>query len=998
MGRWRVRHCAAVVVSLFALLASTASAEAQYFGRNKVHYDRFDFRVLRTEHFDIYYYSEEEQATRLAGRMAERWYARLSRVLDHRFTHRQPIVLYASHPHFAQTNVTAESPGEGTGGLTERNKSRIALPFTAGLGETDHVLGHEIAHAFQIDIAKKSRQNAFSLPGWFIEGMAEYLSLGPVNVHTSMWLRDAALFDRLPTLDQLDDPRYFPYRYGHAFWSYLTGRFGEGIVSQMLRSRTRGAIKRLTEATSLSAEELQRDWHESVSTDGTERPRGISRPHLVLSARNDTARMHLAPALSPDGTQLVFMSERDRLSLDLFLADASTGAVSKKLLSTATDPHLDSLQYIQSSGAWDSTGRRFALTAVTESEPVLLTIDMARGGRPTEVKLPGIGEAYNPSWSPDGTRIVFSGLKGGLSDLFIYTVSTGAIERLTADGFADLQPSWSPDGRTIALSTDRFTSSLQTLTFGPLRVGLLDVASGVIRPAAADSSSAKQLSPQWSPDGRAIYFVSDRTSISNVYRIDLSSGDLRQVTAVSGGVTGITATSPALAVASGAGTLAFSVYRNGRYEIQTLNAARASAGLPVDTSMSAGTSDAFEAEGTLSNLLADPLFGLPSDGNFDVRPYDDRLRVEALAQPYIGAATTGDFGGVLRGSFGVVFGDTLRNRQLQTMVRAGTARDDFAAQVAYSNRIGQWNWGVVGGFAPSRFVGARRALFRGDTSVTREMTHLRYENEWAGLTSRYNINRARRFEFGVSVRRTGYQWQTQTRVVNSLTRQTTTRLTSETPAGAPVYLAEGEAAFVHDTAIMGPTGPVLGQRLRLEVAPAIGGLAYATVRADVRRYFLPVRPVTVAVRSQYAARYGSGSSDPRLTPLLLGLQTLVRGYDIGSYAADECGRAATSCSLVDELAGSRIGVINLELRAPILGLLTGDLDYGRLPVDAIAFVDAAFLSTRRPGETADRDRFRSIGVGARANLGGMVFEMAAARPFDRIRKGWTVSLLLRPGF
>ena len=36
-----------------------------------------------------------------------------------------------------------------------------------------------------------------------------------------MWLRDAAQHDRLPTLEQLDDPRYFPYRYGHAFWSYL---------------------------------------------------------------------------------------------------------------------------------------------------------------------------------------------------------------------------------------------------------------------------------------------------------------------------------------------------------------------------------------------------------------------------------------------------------------------------------------------------------------------------------------------------------------------------------------------------------------------------------------------------------------------------------------------------------------------------------------------------------------------------------------------------------
>src|SRR5436190_1035339 len=182
----------AVVVCLLTVVAVARPAEAQYFGRNKVHYDRLDFRVLQTDHFDIYYYAEEELATRYAARMAERWYARFSRLLDHTFTSRQPIVLYASHPHFAQTNVTPSAPSEGTGGLTENTKSRIAMPFAPGLGETDHVLGHEIAHAFQIDIAKRARQNAFALPLWFIEGMAEYLSLGPVNTNTAMWVRDAA--------------------------------------------------------------------------------------------------------------------------------------------------------------------------------------------------------------------------------------------------------------------------------------------------------------------------------------------------------------------------------------------------------------------------------------------------------------------------------------------------------------------------------------------------------------------------------------------------------------------------------------------------------------------------------------------------------------------------------------------------------------------------------------------------------------------------------------
>ena len=118
-----------------------STAEAQYFGQNKVQYEKFNFKVKATEHFDIYYYPEEQQAVEVAARLAERWYARLSRVLRHELSSRQPIILYAAHPHFQQTNAISGDIGEGTGGVTEMFKRRVILPFAGGLAETDHVLG-----------------------------------------------------------------------------------------------------------------------------------------------------------------------------------------------------------------------------------------------------------------------------------------------------------------------------------------------------------------------------------------------------------------------------------------------------------------------------------------------------------------------------------------------------------------------------------------------------------------------------------------------------------------------------------------------------------------------------------------------------------------------------------------------------------------------------------------------------------------------------------------
>src|SRR5438045_8116552 len=171
-----------------SLLAS--GAKAQYFGRNAVQYQNFNFKILKTQHFDIYYYDKEAGAATEAGRMAERWYTRISQVLRHQLNGRQPLILYADHPDFYQTNVTQV---EGSEGVTESLKRRIVLPMGASLAETDHVIGHELTHAFQYDITGVGRGNvstAFNrVQLWFIEGMAEYVSYSNVDPHTYMLIR-----------------------------------------------------------------------------------------------------------------------------------------------------------------------------------------------------------------------------------------------------------------------------------------------------------------------------------------------------------------------------------------------------------------------------------------------------------------------------------------------------------------------------------------------------------------------------------------------------------------------------------------------------------------------------------------------------------------------------------------------------------------------------------------------------------------------------------------
>src|SRR3989442_12011457 len=314
----------AVTLLVSALLAAGAesTAQAQYFGRNKVQYKKFQFETLTTDHFRVYFYPEEREAAGDLARMAERWYARLSKFFGHELSTQQPIVAYASSPDFRQTNVIGGQIGEGTGGVTEGFKRRIVMPFAGTLAETDHVLGHELVHTFQYDIARRDPNDSAGssierLSLWFIEGMAEYLSVGHVDPHTAMWIRDAAReTGKLPSIGQLDDPRYFPYRWGQALWAYIAGRWGDDAVvrvfAEALRSGSSAALERVT---GLTINELSNEWHDAIRAQYAStleaNKRASAQGRSITADQTRRGALAVSPSLSPDGRRVVYLSERD---------------------------------------------------------------------------------------------------------------------------------------------------------------------------------------------------------------------------------------------------------------------------------------------------------------------------------------------------------------------------------------------------------------------------------------------------------------------------------------------------------------------------------------------------------------------------------------------------------------------------------------------------------------------------------------------------------------
>jgi outer membrane protein assembly factor BamA len=157
----------------------------------------------------------------------------------------------------------------------------------------------------------------------------------------------------------------------------------------------------------------------------------------------------------------------------------------------------------------------------------------------------------------------------------------------------------------------------------------------------------------------------------------------------------------------------------------------------------------------------------------------------------------------------------------------------------------------------------------------------------------------------------------------------------------------------------------------------------------------------------HLGRYLRDSEDESLSQLFLGYDTYIRGYNSYSFDLSECADDDNNCPEFQRLIGSRIGVLNLELRLPILGNSQfGLINFPYIPTDIVAFFDGGVSWTKnsRPSlklATKNKERVPvfSAGGAARVNLFNLlVLQIYAAYPFQRTDKEWVWGLFFAPGW
>ncbi|MBV9493362.1 MAG: PD40 domain-containing protein [Acidobacteria bacterium] len=890
------------IIILTALLAPRAFA----FGQNKIVYDKFNWNIYHSTHFDVYFYDEEKPSLQKVVDNAESAYDDLSRKFNFQISKKIPLIFYATHSAFEQTNVDLNFIPEGVGAFAEPARNRMVIPIDTTDEKLLQLITHELTHIFEYEIlfqGKLGKTVTANPPTWLMEGLASFMA-GDEDSKDRMVLRDAVVNDQVPPITR--NPRgYFAYRFGHAVFSYMQQKYGwEGLrdfiyeYRNTLGSSVDKALKRAFDVTPDEFDSRFRTWLRKQylpALIAKGEPLEYGDPFRI---NTDYPSDELSPVPSPSGDLLAgFTTYKEDIDVVLF------NIPERKLLKNLTAGYTNRYEYAIAQSftvgpvmgrdiGFAPNGDQVAIFVKKERGRNLLLINPVTGDTVKSIPMK-VEQQLSPVYTRDGKAIAFSGFLGNQPDIFLYNLESGDLTNLTNDKFFDAAPVFSPDGKWMVYSS---------VVDGYAKLFRLNVANPTER-YQLTSGKWNDADAYFSPDGKRIFFASDKQTgrnievaanilekaedaakregdtpkanpelyaAYNIYSLNLETGDVLQYTDVVGGCfTPVVFTST-----NGKERMVFASYYKRRWQLFSA---------PTDKPL-------HEAEKTTlpsAPLLASertafqPPVEVAIDEEKIERPRDFRLFIDDVQ---VNAGVSSD---QLFVSRSVIFmSDMLGNRRFIASLDSVSSFSNF--DFLYFDLHRRLNWGVRLFDNRSFFTTPNFETGRND-----RVQQLYRETGAVGILS-YPFTRYHRVDFGF-----GYQSRTIAfPIFQPQPDGSSTLAFIERRDSFPI----ASASFSGDSTIFKSFGPISGRRYEVGVAYAPdtknGGTLTSDYTAEFRQY------LQLSSRTLLAARVFGGYSDGNFPNFYYfgGLNTL-RGYDFRS------------------LVGNRAAFANFEFRFPLVDVL-----------------------------------------------------------------------------
>ena len=953
---------ACLLLVVLGILLVPETSQAQYvnfyyatFGKNKVQYRDFKWKIYHSPHFDVYYYTEQEELLQKVVSYAESAYDQLSQEFDYQIQKPTPLIFYETHSAFEQNNEIKDFIPEGVGAFASQVRNRMFMPIDLPDADLWELILHELTHIFQYHVlfgGSLGRGVAAGAPQWLMEGMASYME-GEESARDKMFVRDAVVNDNIPAITQSGVGGFFSYRFGYSVFEFIEDRWGkEGFRDFLIEFRNTlgGRVgKAVSRAFQMHPEDFDNEFRRWLRKRylaellETGEPSDFGRPFRLAKR----GAQNISPVASPSG-DLVAAFGTAKGDVDVVLFDTQTRTQIKNLTKSYSAKYQYYVVQEFSMGRHQGRDMTFspdgdfvAFFARKNKGRNLVMVSVLKGGIKRSIAM-DIEQQFSPAWSPDGKKIAFAGWENGNFDIFEIDLDTEEVTNLTNDDIFDAAPVYAPDGRSMLITSK---------VGGYSKIFRIDLDNPEIRVPLREGirSQTNETDPTFSPDGRRIYFTSDASGANNIFSFDTESGLIQQHTnTITGAFQPTVLSSP-----DGVDRIVFSAYWKNRFDLYYLDVED-----PITEPSIITEEQIADAKSLRDEEL--PRF----EPSIEVTLDDANIGKYRGWKFYLNNVIGGTIGisddQTFIAQIGFVFADFLGDREILALFESISSFQNFDVLfIDQSNRV-QW----------SLHLFDRRDFYVGFDGIDFQRTDTALKQTGFTADLRYPLGTNHRVEFGG-----GYiDQQFNRQIVVPDPENPGEFIPRLIPTSNSYPIVQG--AIVGDSAVYASFGPISGRRFRVfaswapdldkqdnENNPFIGPdgtTLTSTVGLDFRQY------IKVTRRSQIAWRLaGAMNEGNNPIPVYIGGLDTLRGFDFRS------------------LVGNKAWFSNLEFRCPLIDLLAFPgfalqgirggifLDIGGAWYDDLVLVDGEDFQCFSDDEFQTEDCVSSYGFGLTVRLLGL---------------------------
>ena len=897
--------------SLLFLVFSNQIILAQYysFGRNKVQYTKFEWKILKTKHFDIYYYDDFFELAEIGAEYAEQAFDEYKVKFNSYITRRVPLIFYNTPLHFQETNTLPGLIPDAVGGFFEFAKGRVVIPSNGSLKDFKHVIRHELTHVFMKNklylINSDHRQpTGKSPPLWFIEGLAEFNST-KVDAQAEMLIRDAIMNDFFVGLEDLYkiNGTFLMYKEGQNFLEFVKDRYGEDKVFLMMDNiwMYKKFSKVVEYTIGKSLEEIDVEWLDYLKKKYL--PMYAIKDQFDVNSKRITDwgfNFSPVPYKIDDITYLFFVANRNGYSSLYKVKLPKKGEElddPSLVLRGEKSGEFETFHLFRSSIDVSNNGT-IAFVSKKGGTDVIYFYSIEDDEIINKFNSSQLISIASPKFSSDNKLLTFQGINSkGYSDIYVLNLEDNILAQITNDYYNDKDPIFGVNNKQIIFSSDRTAGKYEeknnifSIELDTKKIKYLTYLNGQCNAPIFNKAYTK------------LYFTSDMDGVDNIYEVDYKNGKTNSVVRkITNYITGVF--TPREIINN---EITFSGFNNFAFNLFTKKIDETK----IDSNKIAKKFDTTNAEWKANIYSATPV---KSDVVYEKQYSLDYAQSQISTSPVYGT----------QGGAVISLSDLLGNDNYYFLLyNTATVQSEFLNSFNISlqrvdlSRRSNYGYGIF------HFTGNRYDI--------RDSDEFFFERSFGGFFQlNFPFSKFSRFETSVTLANSDKE------VIRGVIAR-------------KALLVSNSIAYVYDNSLWGPSGPLDGMRTRLQLAYTsdvkFSNVNYYTIIADFRNYF------RLGLRSAFAMRaaffYNDGQEARRF---FMGGSWDLRGWPRFS------------------IRGEKMWLSSFELRFPLLDQI--NLKFPFMNLGFFGIRGAAFFDAGSAWDTNYKSTLGSVGVGIRFNLFG----------------------------